>query len=234
MYLTTRCGCQLWQLKIWAQQVQTIGEKVGEITKRSAMFIKDSTTRGSIISRVDDELCQKLICRCRQARKSGAAAAMPPPLLLPSPRGHPRRGAPPPTPLRISTSWFGMPPGFGPCHNTSLRTFDFPSAAAADLLLLFFAWLVASLMPPSLTSLNQSTTLLFNFNIFQPSLSHIDNNRCRIPCRSLNDLLLHHHHLFLRMPKLLQCMKITFFILFLAWFHWFFKKTSCFVNLLSN
>ena len=184
------------------------------------MFIKDSTTRGSIISRVDDELCQKLICRCRQARKSGlgcrsnAATAT-------AIAGHPRR--PPPTPLRISTSWFGMPPGFGPCHNTSLRTFDFPSAAAADLLLLFFAWLVASLMPPSLTSLNQSTTLLFNFNIFQPSLSHIDNNRCRIPCRSLNDLLLH-HHLFLRMPKLLQCMKITFFRLFLAWFHWFFLK----------
>ena len=70
-------------------------EKDGEINKRSLMFIKDSTTRGSIITRVDDELCQKLICRCRQARKSGAAAASP--LLLPSLPA-------PPTPLRISTS----------------------------------------------------------------------------------------------------------------------------------
>ena len=54
---------------------------------------------------------------------------------------------------QVGSGWlglvaFGMPPGFGPCHNTSLRTFDFPSAAraprrqqqpAADLLLLFFA-----------------------------------------------------------------------------------------------
>ena len=130
-----------------------------------------AASRGSIITRVDDELCQKLICRCRQARKSGAlchpsyccgAASMPAmpataAMVVPcNPMGL-SQGASDAAAAnlqQVGSGWlglvaFGMPPGFGPCHNTSLRTFDFPSAAraprrrrqqpAADLLLLFFA-----------------------------------------------------------------------------------------------
>ena len=130
-----------------------------------------AASRGSIITRVDDELCQKLICRCRQARKSGAlchlgyccgAAYMPSTAaVVATAVGNPMglsQGTAATTAANlqlVGSGWlglvaFGMPPGFGPCHNTSLRTFDFPSAArapprrrqqqpAADLLLLFFA-----------------------------------------------------------------------------------------------
>ena len=118
-------------------------------TMMMIMMKPHSTTRGSIITRVDDELCQKLICRCRQARKSGAAP--------PAPRATAAAAN-----LNKSVASVRHAPGFGPCHNTSLRTFDFPSAAAADLLLLFFAWLVASLMPPSLTSLNHPAAFYLN------------------------------------------------------------------------
>ena len=125
-----------------------------------------AASRGSIITRVDDELCQKLICRCRQARKSGAlchpsyccGAAMPATtavVVARNPMGLSQGAAAAANLQQVGSGWlglvaFGMPPGFGPCHNTSLRTFDFPSAAraprrrrqqqpAADLLLLFFA-----------------------------------------------------------------------------------------------
>ena len=129
-----------------------------------------AASRGSIITRVDDELCQKLICRCRQARKSGAlchpsyccgAAFMPATsaaVVVRNPMGLSQGAADAAAAnlQQVGSGWlglvaFGMPPGFGPCHNTSLRTFDFPSAArapwrrrrqqqpAADLLLLFFA-----------------------------------------------------------------------------------------------
>ena len=114
-----------------------------------------AASRGSIITRVDDELCQKLICRCRQARKSGAlchpsyccGAAMlatTAVVVARDPMGLSQGAAAAANLQQVGSGWlglvaFGMPPGFGPCHNTSLRTFDFPSAAAADLLLLFFA-----------------------------------------------------------------------------------------------
>ena len=105
-----------------------------------------AASRGSIITRVDDELCQKLICRCRQARKSGASyvpvpryscgtASMPATAAVAAhnPMGL-SQGATAANLQQVGSGWlglvaFGMPPGFGPCHNTSLRTFDFPSAA---------------------------------------------------------------------------------------------------------
>ena len=100
---------------------------------------------------------------------------------------------------QVGSGWlglvaFGMPPGFGPCHNTSLRTFDFPSAArapcaaaaaaAGSRFVAPFLRMTCSFLDASILNIFESRGALvqeepcFSISISFNHLCHIGNHRC--------------------------------------------------------